>query len=366
MNNGTLFIRDDATPDIVRRIFKGFLAGKGRDRIARELYEEGIPTPSQIAGKRNASDTWGGSTILTILTNPHYVGDLVQCRSTTKSVTNKNRNYKKPEEYIIVPNTHEPIIDRKDFEIVQELLKSRSRTRPQAEVHLFTNTAYCADCGRGMHFKKNCKGYMCGNYNKHGSRKCSDHLVRESDLVSVIMQDIQLLLSNLSNASVFKKLENQLMKQSQQNEKLIKSLDTQLEKVKKRKKLANDKLFDGDMPKSEYDEYMASVNQEIDEIIKRKHYLEKSLEISDNTLAFTELKKSLDDFKSFNELTPELLHKLIDRIEIKADGIPRIFYRFSNPSAYSLLLTINAQHSTCTVCGNILSWDEICCNPQKL
>ncbi|WP_157274477.1 hypothetical protein [Paenibacillus fonticola] len=45
---------------------------------------------------------------------------------------------------------------------------------------------------------------------------------------------------------------------------------------------------------------------------------------------------------SFNELTPELLHKLIDRIEIKADGSPSIFYRLSNPSAYSLLLTINA------------------------
>lgn len=173
VKDGRLFIRNDATPDIVRRIFKGFLTGKGRDRIARELYEEGIPTPSQIAGKKNATVTWGGSTILTILTNPHYMGDMVQCRSTTKSVTNKNRNYRKPDEYIIVPNTHEPIIDKKDFEIAHQLLQSRKRTRPQAEVHLFTNTAYCADCGRGMHFKKNCKGYMCGNYNKHGRNKCS-------------------------------------------------------------------------------------------------------------------------------------------------------------------------------------------------
>ncbi|PAF31771.1 recombinase family protein [Paenibacillus sp. 7516] len=353
VKDGRLFIRNDATPDIVRRIFKGFLSGKGRDRIARELYEEGIPTPSQIAGKKNATDTWGGSTILTILTNPHYMGDMVQCRSTTKSVTNKNRNHRKPDEYIIVPNTHEPIIDKKDFEVAQQLLQSRKRTRPQAEVHLFTNTAYCADCGRGMHFKKNCKGYMCGNYNKHGSKKCSDHLVREADLVSVIMEDIQLLLSNLSNASVYKKLENQLMKQSQQNEKLIKSIVSQLEKLKKRRNLAHDKHFDGDMPKNEYDDYVASINQEIEEINKRKYELEKSLQVSDNTLAFTELKKSLDDFMSFKELTPELLHRLIDRIEIKADGSPRIFYRFSDPSAYSLLLTINAQHSTCTVCGNM-------------
>ena len=45
------------------------------------------------------------------------------------------------------------------------------------------------------------------------------------------------------------------------------------------------------------------------------------------------------------ELTPEIFHRLLDRIEIKADGSPRIFYRFSNPSAYSFSNSINAQHS---------------------
>ncbi|MDR7001942.1 hypothetical protein [Neobacillus niacini] len=46
-------------------------------------------------------------------------------------------------------------------------------------------------------------------------------------------------------------------------------------------------------------------------------------------------------------LDEEILHKLIQRIEIKEDGSPRIFYRFSDPSAYYLINFINAQHSTC-------------------
>lgn len=61
LTSGQLFIRNDATPDIVRRIFKSYMAGKGHDRNARELNEEGIPTPSKIAGKRNSSSVlWGG------------------------------------------------------------------------------------------------------------------------------------------------------------------------------------------------------------------------------------------------------------------------------------------------------------------
>jgi site-specific DNA recombinase len=55
-----------------------------------------------------------------------------------------------------------------------------------------------------MHYKKNVKGYLCGNYNKHGIKKCTDHLAREADLVSVILQDIRMLVSNLNNEIVIK------------------------------------------------------------------------------------------------------------------------------------------------------------------
>ncbi|HWO74645.1 MAG TPA: recombinase family protein [Bacillus sp. (in: firmicutes)] len=353
VKDGKLYIRQDNTPDIVRRIFSDYLNGKGFDHIARELYKEGIPTPSQIAGKSNSGDKWHGSTIRKILENPHYTGDLVQCRSTTKSITVKTRKFNDPKDFIFIPNRHEAIISKKDFETVQQLISSRKRKRPQAEVHLFTNTAYCADCGRGMHYKKNRKGYVCGNYNKHGIKACSEHLIRESDLILAILNDIQTLASNLNNESIIAKLESQLNKQKQQNEKQIKTLDNKIEKLRNRKRHAHNSHFDGNMSKNDYDEYMSSINEEMNEILKSKQILEESLQNQDDLLAFTELKKNLEQFLSFKELTPKMLHTIIDRIEIKADGGPRIFYRFSNQSAYSLILSINAQHSTCVVCGNI-------------
>ncbi|MFY4776926.1 DUF4368 domain-containing protein [Metabacillus sp. RGM 3146] len=42
-----------------------------------------------------------------------------------------------------------------------------------------------------------------------------------------------------------------------------------------------------------------------------------------------ELKK----FASFEELTPEMLHRLIKKIEIVQKGRVKIFYRFSLPAA---------------------------------
>lgn len=91
VEKGKLYIRKDETPEIVQRIYKEYLEGSGRESIARRLYNEGVKTPTDVAGKKNASDKWYDSTIKLILTNPHYVGDLVQERTTTVSVTSKKQ-----------------------------------------------------------------------------------------------------------------------------------------------------------------------------------------------------------------------------------------------------------------------------------
>lgn len=341
VEQGKLYVRNDPTSDIVKRIFRNFLKGRGYDAIAKELNDEGIATPSQIAEKVNYSDTWRGSTVRLILTNQNYAGDLVQGKSTTKNVTIDRRNYLDPKDYIIVRDQHEAIIPRAEFEAVQKLVASRYRKKPQPEIHLFTNTAFCADCGRGMHYKKHCKGYMCGNYNKHGSRKCSDHLVREAELIQAIIDDVRILTLNLSNESIYKKIEARLQKINQKSLKQIDSIESEIEKQKTRKRRARDKNIDDEMTNEEYNEYVADINQRLNELDEQKCKLEESLKNNKDTLAFTELKQLLEQFLSFKELTPEILHRLIERIEIKSDGSPKIFYRFSNPKAYHLVHSLN-------------------------
>jgi hypothetical protein len=154
------------------------------------------------------------------------------------------------------------------------------------------------------------------------------------------------MAAHLSKESVMKKLEENMAKQRKFQEKQLKSIENQLEKLKKRKKIAHDKHFDGEMSKSEYDEYMLRVNEEIQSLTQQKMQIEEALRKGDDLKMIQEFKESLQRYLAFNDLTPESLHRLIKRIEIKADGSPRIFYRFSNPSASYLLRSINAQHST--------------------
>lgn len=168
-------------------------------------------------------------------------------------------------------------LSRKDFELVQQMIAQRKRIRPQAEVHLFTNTLFCADCGRGMHYKKHVRGYLCGSYNRYGTQFCTDHLVREEELKEAILADIRAMAAHLSSESVMKKLEENMEKQRKFQEKQLKSIENQLEKLKNRKKLAHDRHFDGEMSKSEYDEYMLRVNEEIQTLTQQKMQIEEAL-----------------------------------------------------------------------------------------
>lgn len=58
-----LFIRNNCTPSVIKRIFSNYINGKGIDNIAMTLYNEGVPTPSMIAQKSDDNDKWHGSTI---------------------------------------------------------------------------------------------------------------------------------------------------------------------------------------------------------------------------------------------------------------------------------------------------------------
>jgi len=205
LQQSKLIMADDDTPNVVKRIYRMYLEGKGFDAIARTLTREGVPTPAQVIGKKNAGQYWQGSSIKLILSNPHYVGDLVQGRQTTTSVICKERSELPKDKQIVVSNAHPAIISREDFEAVQKYMEGRKQqqAKPKAKKHLFTNHLYCADCGKSLWYVQHRKGYVCGNYYKHGKHVCSQHSIRENKLTGVILDDLRRLTNTLNEKELW-------------------------------------------------------------------------------------------------------------------------------------------------------------------
>lgn len=331
--NKKLKIRNDSTPDTVRRVFKEYIEGNGFDAIVRGLYNEEIASPSQLAGKSNASDKWHGSSIRNLLENPHYSGMLVQCREYKPNVTSKKRKTNELSEQVIIENSHEQIIPLKDFLLVQKIIQSRKR--PQNEKHMFTNTAICSDCGRGMHFKKNRRGYICGNYNKHGIKACSDHLIKEVELSKYLLKDIQNLYKKLQKNNYYKRLSEKLSSNKLKIETKFQENITHLEKKKKDKSNLVISLSNSVITNEDYQLAVKITSELIAKIEISNSKLLKELEHEDTEKELNEFKKNSDKFIDYKILTSEMLHMLVDKIEVQADGTANVHYRFKEPTVPS-------------------------------
>ncbi len=117
---------------VVRNIAKLYLSGLSCKKIAEQLTLENIPTPSQEKQKRGLDlgrevcKKWGGGTVRKILKNPVYIGHMVQGREQKISYKSKKTMVLPKESWVVVKNTHEPILSEKSFEKIQKkMVKNR-------------------------------------------------------------------------------------------------------------------------------------------------------------------------------------------------------------------------------------------------
>lgn len=198
-NKNQLFI-DGPAAEVVRRIFEEYLAGQSMAGIARRLSQEGVLPPARYKTEiqrlpyHNANavqGVWRAETIRTILGNPTYAGDLAQGKNEKLSYKLK-ASHKRPRlEWTVVPDTHEAIISKESFQLVQQLLESRSgRSKPEARVHLLSGLVFCRDCGRPMTFCKRSSGgsfvLICSGYSRYG--ECQRHTTDEAQLERTVLK----------------------------------------------------------------------------------------------------------------------------------------------------------------------------------
>lgn len=187
---------------IIRRIFELYIQGWGYRALAGYVQQLGIPTPGMDKGyaRGHFSGKWEGQHIRRIITNRVYCGDTVQ--GVSEKISFKSRKTRRlPEDrWIIISDTHEPIVSRETYELAQKVrlnrhLKGAGRKKSKNSVaHLFTGFLVCAACGSRHVFRKKGNrpgGYVCGRYNRYGRRGCTSHHVTEEYIVRCLLSDLR-------------------------------------------------------------------------------------------------------------------------------------------------------------------------------
>lgn len=172
---------------VVKMIFADFLSGMGKNAIMKKLNRMNIPA---VRGER-----WGETVIHKILRNEKYTGDmLLQKTYRPDFISKKSRvNHGEVPQYY-VENSHEPIIDKETFALVQLEIKRRAAphfSEPTVNFYPFTGLIHCGLCGR--HFRRKIAGadrkyakpvWICSTFNTYGKAACPAQQIPESILLS--------------------------------------------------------------------------------------------------------------------------------------------------------------------------------------
>ena len=365
-DNKNHLIIDDYAATIVQDIFRWKLEGKSNEKIADKLNRMGVLSPSEYKKSKGhkyntgfgsgRKSRWSANAIRRILTDQTYLGYVVQGKKTTPNHKVKKIIKKKPDEWVVVKDMHEPIIDQETFLSVQKVLQMDTRVSPQKEeVYLYSGVVFCGDCGGNMVRKivsagKNAKGdvrkypyFTCSSYKKD-IHCCGSHLFKESALEEAVLITLKKHIDNLFDLKVILETLNQEPTFNLESRKL----DIQLLKVNEEAiKIQNLKvglyedLTNEIISSKEYFElkehYSELLNQCERQILNLKEEQERV-----NNLKYQK-NEWIDIFlehKNIVTLNRTIVLKLIDKVEIYENGRIKITFNFQ----YDYDLALKAIH----------------------
>ena len=365
-DHGHLII-DPETAPTVKLVFDLALNGYGTMKIAKHLLERKIPiTRIKIPVESEVRYySWSGSVIGKMLRNPVYKGDHVVCKSHQKAIRSNTINKVPRDQWEIIENCHEAIVNRDQWDRVQKLIDRRPPIMQGNSCpfyNLFHGLVYCATCGKSMQVRYEKVGrtdidrstkkkrepidrayYICQTYNRLGKDACTSHKIEARDLYNLVLSDImEHGRMALQNAEAFyERLTHRLEQRYSIDER---SLKKEQDALAKRNREIDDIFMSlyadkakGILTEHRFLRMTETLEQEQADNKARMQTITDELRIVSNTDSdVCRFIGEIQEYASITKLDETILNRLIDKIYISAvevvDGEKvqsiRIIYNF--------------------------------------
>ena len=333
-NHNRLIIDEEAAA-VVRKIFSWRLQGLGMITICKKLNDLGIPNPTAYRKAHSLNynhyqidsenTTWCDSTVRRILKNQMYIGNLVQGKGKIKSYKVQKFVNVPEEDWIIVEGTHDPIVSREVFEMIQDLFARDTRVSPYNDnLYLFSGFIRCADCKRAMNRKTIRQPYgeytyfVCSTYKKASPNRCTKHTIRTEELENAVLAAIQKQVSLMVETEKILENLNQNKIKNKMTDQLKHLIDEKQQEIEKYRKLRQSLYVDwktGEITqedyyalKADFDENISSLKSSVEKLTGELSDTEKEIFTDSSFL------KSFKKYRNITKLTRTVLLELVDHI----------------------------------------------------
>ena len=195
---------DPQAAEVVGGIYRMRIAGLSYGRIAAELNRRGIPSPARYRairqGDAEPNSVWMNATIRAILSNPVYLGTLLQNQRGTRSYKDRTELMKPPAQWFFHFHHHQAIVTPEEWDAAQTVSAQAATCRKNcakpAGHHFFAGMLLCADCRAALVAQGNT--YYCSRYLGSGGSACAAHRVQERTLGQLISAELTAYAQEMS------------------------------------------------------------------------------------------------------------------------------------------------------------------------
>ena len=306
-------IIDDEASKVVKEVFRLFSNGYGKTVIAKMLNDRGIPNPTEYkrlnglrfkTSNQKNSTLWRYFSVADMLANEMYIGTMVQNKQQNISYKTQEKRCIPKNEWIRVPDTHEPIIDIELWNKVQELLKQKAKPfGDTGKIGLFAKKVKCMNCQYFLRSSKNHGDYYLQCATKHIAKgACVGAFISVKKLENVVRNELNQLISTYADT-------NQLERQIKINNQIEKDVDELKNKIDTFQKKFNEAT---EAVKSLYLDKTKGIITEDEFINFSKTFHDDKAKFQSFITAYQEDIERLEYKKQFSEDKSKILEEYID------------------------------------------------------
>ena len=360
--NKNKLITDEYAAGIVKDVFKMKLGGFSAAKIADELNQLGVLSPIEYKKNKGLPHPkggyadkdgalWSATTVIRILKDETYTGTLLQGKQTTLNYKIKDKVNNPENEWERTENSHQAIISKSDYDLVQRIMNLDTRSAPnESGVYLFSGILICDCCGNRMtrktvtHKDNKYFYYYCRTGKKNGCNK--PVMLKEDDLSKGILDCVKGHINNIiSLEDILKNIDEETM-----NSELIKKYKTQidgnmkaLQDITRYKTALYESLVNGKITNEEYKIYKKQYSSDEERLQGAVVTLEQEIEnIKDNR---SERLKWINHFKRFSNLTEldrSVIIQLIKSIRVIGKTSLDITFNYDVEQEKSIVILMNS------------------------
>ena len=365
-NDRNRLVPDLYAAGVVRGIFRMKLSGMSQSAIAESLNRQGVLSPMEYKHslgihiqdnfKTHEQAEWSSMSVRRILENEVYVGTLVQGRHSTPNHKIKKIVDKPKEEWVRIEDSHEPVISKREFSIVQRLLGMDTRTSPnEDEVYVLAGLAVCADCGAPM-VKRNVPAggkvysyYICSK--NAATKECGAHRIPKEKLESLVFEVLKTHIANVLDTGRILEYIDTVPFQELEIKELERQKEAKEQEVQRCRKLRDmlyEDLKDGVVSKEDYAELYEGYNSRRKKAEEAVHKLRNEIQkVMEAKTDKYEWLRYFKEYQNISELSRMAVVELIDRVRVSDKDHIEIDFNFQDCFQSALR---QIQSAGCTVC----------------